>query len=148
MDLLTLPHPATPLRVAGRPHRPALAAAAALGVCLVVNVVDPNEQGSLGTCPFKLVTGGLDCPGCGTLRATRALTRGDVGLALDHNVLFVLMAPVLLWGLAAWWRAERGVRAAKPALPAWAGVALAVAVPVWWLARNLPWFTWLASGAS
>ena len=142
-----MPAPVAAERVVGRPARPTLVAAAALGVCAVVNVVDPNQPGALGLCPFKWATGGLDCPGCGTLRATRALTRGDVVLALDHNVLFVALVPVLLWGLTAWWRHERGGRSHAPRLPWAAAMGLAVAVPTWWVVRNLPWFSWLGSGA-
>ena len=143
----TVPAPVAADRLVGRPARPALAAAAALGVCLLVNVVDPNEPGSLGLCPFKWATGGLDCPGCGTLRATRALTRGDLVLALDHNVLFVGLVPLLLWGLVAWWRHERGTRPHPPRMPYAVAVGLTLVVPLWWVARNLPWFTWLGSGA-
>lgn len=142
------PAPLAADRRLGRPARPALAATAALGVCLLVNVVDPNEPGSLGVCPFKWVTGGLDCPGCGTLRATRALTRGDLVLALDHNVLFVTLVPLLLWGLAAWWRHERGRRPHAPRMPSQIAMALTVVVPVWWVTRNLSPFAWFASGVS
>lgn len=144
--LLTAP-PDAATRVGGRPHRPVLAAGAALGACLVVNLVDPNEPGALGVCPFRAVTGGLDCPGCGTLRATRALSRGDLLRAADHNLLFVLLVPLLAWGLFAWWRHEGGVRAAAPRVPTVLATAIALAVPVWWVARNLPGFAWFASGA-
>ena len=140
------PAPLAADRMVGRPARPALAAAAALGVCAVVNVIDPNEPGSLGLCPFKWVTGGLDCPGCGTLRATRALTRGNLGAAADHNLLFVAIVPLLLWGLVAWWRHERGRRPHAPRMPARIAMGLGVVLPVWWLARNLPMFEWFASG--
>lgn len=147
MATLHAPAPTAAQRLAGDPRRPALAAVAALGVCVLVNVVDPNEPGSLGLCPFKAVTGGLDCPGCGTLRATRAVTRGDLALAADHNLLFVLLLPAALWGLVGWWRHERGRRPHAPRLPANAAIALAAALPVWWLARNLDWFAWLGSAA-
>lgn len=140
------PAPMRTDRLHGRPGRPALAAAAALGVCLVVNVVDPNEPGSLGMCPFKWATGGLDCPGCGTLRATRALTRGDLVLAADHNLLFVALVPLLLWGLVGWWRHERGRRPHAPRMPHRVAVALPVLLSAWWIGRNLPWLEWFASG--
>lgn len=142
-DLATLPPP-TGARRAGRPLRPALAGAVALGVCVVVNVVDPNEPGSLGTCPFLWATG-LDCPGCGTLRAVRATTRGDLLAAADHNLLTVLLLPVLLLALVGWWRAERGGRPWLPRTDVLAP-ALAAVVPVWWVARNVPAWSWLASG--
>lgn len=142
------PAPLAADRLGGRPVRPAVAAAAALGVCAIVNVVDPNQPGSLGLCPFKWVTGGLDCPGCGTLRATRALTRGDLTLALDHNTLFVALVPLLLWGLAGWWQHERGRRPHAPRVPTRIAVGLAVGLPVWWLLRNLPMFEWFASGVA
>ena len=138
------PDPAT--RRAGRPLRPALVGAAALGACLLVNVVDPNDPGSLGTCPFLWATG-LDCPGCGTLRALRATTRGDLALAADHNLLTVLLLPLLVAALVTWWRAERGTRPDVLRLP-WLAPALAVVVPVFWVARNLPWFVWLGAGAA
>jgi hypothetical protein len=130
----------------GRPSSPALLAAAALGGCVLVNVVDPNEPGAIGICPFKLLTGGLDCPGCGVLRATRALTRGNLVAALDHNALAVLVLPVLLGMLLTAWRAaRRGTgRGWSPSPGLAAGIA--VAVPVFWLVRNLPAAAWLASG--
>lgn len=140
--LATLPPP-TGLRSAGRPALPALTALGALGTCVLVNLVDPNEQGSLGTCPFLWATG-LDCPGCGTLRAVRALTRGDVLVALDHNLLTVLLLPLLLVALVSWWQAELGTRA-RPWRPTWLTPALLLVVPVFVVARNLPG-AWLAAG--
>lgn len=144
----TAPAPMAVDRLSGRPTRPAVATAAALGACLLVNVVDPNEPGSLGLCPFKWVTGGLDCPGCGTLRATRALTRGELVLAADHNLLFVTLVPLLIWGLVAWWRHEWGSRPHAPRVPQLLTIGLAAALPMWWIGRNLPWLEWFASGVA
>ena len=140
------PAPIATDRFRGRPLRPAAAAVAALGVCLLVNVVDPNEPGSFGTCPFLWATG-LDCPGCGTLRALRAATRGDLALAADHNLLTLLLLPLLVAALVTWWQAERGTRPDVLRLP-WLAPALALVVPVFWVARNLPWFAWLGAGAA
>lgn len=57
-------------------------------------------------CP-TLALFGIDCPGCGGLRATHALAHGDVMAALDHNALFVIMVPALIalwamWAYRAW----------------------------------------------
>lgn len=60
--------------------------------------VDPNEPGHYPLCPTKYFLG-VDCPGCGLMRATHDLVTGNIAGALDHNVLVVLMAPfaVFLW---------------------------------------------------
>lgn len=123
--------------------RPVLVGAGALGVCVAVNVRDPNAAGSFGLCPFLAVTG-WQCPGCGTLRATRALTRGDLLLAADLNVLTTLLVPALIVAWVTWLLATSGRRSATWQLPSWAGTAVAVAVPLFWIARNTPWFAVLA----
>lgn len=71
--------------------------------------VDPNEPGHYPLCPTQALLG-VDCPGCGVMRGMHALIHGDVGRALDHNVLLVVLVPlaVVLW--ARWvvraWRGE------------------------------------------
>lgn len=141
------PPPVAATRLPGSPAGPVVVAGLGLAACVAVNLVDPNVDGSLGWCPFRVATGGLDCPGCGVLRATRALTRGDVLRALDHNVLWTLLVPLLAWALVGWWRHERGARPRRPTAPRWLLSAAAVATVVFWVARNLPAFAWLGSGA-
>lgn len=78
-----------------------------------IRAVDPNQPGHYPLCP-TLALLGIDCPGCGGLRATHALAHGDIATAFDHNALFVVLAPVLvvLWGM--WlWRAWTGVTPAR-----------------------------------
>jgi len=75
-----------------------------------VGLVDPNEAGHYPLCPTKYLTG-VDCPGCGGLRAVHSLATGDVGGALDHNAFAVLvLVPlgVLLWArwLVRSWRGD------------------------------------------
>lgn len=122
---------------------PAAVGAAAVAATTTLAFVDPNEAGHYPTCPFLAVTG-LFCPGCGTLRAVHALTHGDVATAIDLNVLTVAMLPVLLWAWVAWVRHRMGMRARPPALTPTAGYVIAAAVPLFWIARNLPWFSALA----
>jgi hypothetical protein len=76
---------------------------AALGLILVV---DPNQPGHYPTCPTQTFLG-VDCPGCGAMRGTNALLRGDLVGAADQNVLLLLLLPVVLvmaifWVRRAW----------------------------------------------
>jgi hypothetical protein len=115
-------------------------AAAAAGV---VAVVDPNEAGHYPTCPFLAVTGQF-CPGCGSLRAVHALTRGDVTTAVGLNVLTVLATVALAviwlrWVRRAWTGRRRTTVAPAPVLYAFLATVVVFAV-----VRNLPLGTLLA----
>lgn len=80
--------------------------ATAVGVIAATGLVwavDPNEPGHYPMCPTMALFG-IDCPGCGGLRATHALAHGDVATAFDHNALFVVMVPVLVALWALWMR--------------------------------------------
>ncbi len=132
---------------------PARAAPASLAIgavcgCALVALVDPNEGGRYPTCPTRALLG-LDCPACGTLRGLHALSRGRLGLALDHNVLLILAIPfgvVLWWG---WVRSALGGPAAPVTLPRWAVPVLVTIAAVFTVARNLPTasLAWLGSDA-
>ncbi len=132
---------------------PASMAIGAVAGCALVALVDPNEGGRYPTCPTRALLG-IDCPACGTLRGLHALSRGRVGLALDHNVLLALAVPV---GLVVWWswvRSALGLPVRAVAAPGWTvprwivpvTVTVAVAFTV---LRNLPVASleWLGSGA-
>jgi hypothetical protein len=71
-----------------------------------IGAVDPNTPGHYPICPLKAFTG-LDCPGCGGLRAVHSLAHGDVVGALNHNVLAVVMyIPAIAIGWVLWVRRE------------------------------------------
>ena len=56
---------------------------------------DPAVEGPFPSCPFLWLTG-LQCAGCGVLRATNALLHGDLARAWALNPLFVLALPFVL----------------------------------------------------
>ena len=122
---------------------PAAVGAAVVAGAVTVALVDPNEAGHYPTCPFLAVTG-LWCPGCGTLRAVHALTHGDLAAAVDLNALSVVLVPVLVVAWAGWLAFRLGRRPAPTHVPTWASTTAAVAVPAFWVLRNLPFATALA----
>ena len=113
---------------------------AALAGCAYLALYDPNASSSLYPgCPFRSMTG-LDCPGCGITRALHSVVTGDVVGALDHNLLFVALLPLIAWWLVRSVRTSLG----RPPRPLsfrwrpWMTVGVAVAVAAWWVLRNLP----------
>lgn len=133
---------AVPARLTASAAPAALAGAAAAAFALLA-VVDPNEPGHYPTCPFLAVTG-LFCPGCGSLRALHALTRGDLGTAVSLNVLAVAALPLLAVIWAGWtartWSGRPRVSVAAPWI-LWALLGLVLGYAV---VRNLPFGAALA----
>ena len=142
---------ATPTPTATRPAwlLPVGAGAVGLAACLLVRAVDPNDAANpYPVCPFRALTGGLDCPGCGATRAAHALLSGHPGVAADHNLLFVLLLPAALLAYGTWLARGLGLRAATAVrFPRWWLPALFGAIIGFWALRLLPGpFEWLASG--
>jgi len=128
---------------------PATAAVVAVGACTVAGLTDSGDTW-LPTCPLKTATG-IDCPGCGMTRALRALTHGDLALAVDNNLLLVLAVPVLVVAWLIWMgrsvgRTDRHVFTVENSRT-WS-TAVLVAVFGFWVLRLLPLepFASLASG--
>ena len=70
---------------------------AAAGVAaLVLFLFDPARCALYPVCMFHQMTG-LDCPGCGSLRALHQLLHGHFGSALHFNALAVLSLPFFGW---------------------------------------------------
>lgn len=117
-----------------------VAVTAGLGA-LALRWRDPHVQGSWGVCPFSLLSG-LDCPGCGSLRAVHHLTHGDVAAAASSNLLLVLALPFVVLG---WWRWSQG----RPLVTGSGRWLLPVVVGLLGLGfavlRNLPAGSWLAA---
>lgn len=103
----------------------------------------------LPPCLFRSLTG-WDCPFCGGTRATRALLSGDVPAAFDHNILVPLLAALGVIA-AGWWLLSRvlptvdfaPVQRVATSRGLW--ITAGVVLIVFWLVRNLPAFSYLAS---
>ncbi len=115
----------------------ALLAIAGLGAAAVLFQFDPSHSAFYPTCQFHRLTG-LECPGCGSLRAMHQLLHGRLAAAFHFNALLVVSLPLL-----AWWgtRAALGVWNGRPLpqgiRPVWLWGALAVVV-AFGVLRNLP----------
>jgi len=117
---------------------------AGLAATAVVATRSPEESGHYPTCPFLAVTG-LFCPGCGSLRTVHALAHGDLATAWDRNPLAVLLLPAVLVAWAAWGLRLLGRHAWHPSrIPAGWIWGLLVVVLTYWVARNVPGWTWLS----
>lgn len=112
---------------------------AMLGLCagVVLFRFDPTHSNFYPTCQFHRLTG-LQCPGCGSLRAIHQLLHGRVAAALRFNALLVISLPLLAaWSLRLAFRLWKGSPVPDGVRPAWLWSALAVMV-AFGVLRNLP----------
>lgn len=113
----------------------ALAVAAAAAVLFVF---DPSTAGFFPVCALHEMTG-LQCPGCGGLRAAHQLAHGHIAAACRLNPLAVALLPVALWlGLREAVRAFTGRQWPGLVTRPLFGWLLAAAVVLFGLLRNLP----------
>lgn len=111
--------------------------AAVPAFCVVLYLFDP-ARGGYPLCLFKLWTG-LDCPGCGTLRALHQLLHGNLGRALDHNVLTVAALPLAAYAIAsAVMILVRGRGLPQILRSPVTGWVLVGVIMGFWLIRNIP----------
>jgi hypothetical protein len=119
--------------------------AVGMGALLVFALFDPEQYRFFPRCVFHELTG-LNCPGCGGLRALHHLLHGELALALRYNLLFVALLPLGAW-TACCWIVRLAFRRELPDVFAhhyWPWV-LVVAVIGFGILRNLPFvgFAWL-----
>jgi hypothetical protein len=113
----------------------ALASAAAT---LVIFLFNPVQYGFYPRCFFKMTTG-MDCAGCGGLRATHQILHGNVGAAFQLNPLLFYAGPIaalLLLNIAT--EALTGkqlLRGKVVPILLWTLLAAAIVFTIW---RNMP----------
>ena len=108
---------------------------------LVLFLFNPAHYGFYPFCIFHKLTG-LDCPGCGGLRALHQLTHGQILEAMRLNALLVLSLPVVAILAARFWWLQRQGRAASATgiRPVWIWLLLAMII-AFGILRNLPLVT-------
>ncbi|HET7821470.1 MAG TPA: DUF2752 domain-containing protein [Ornithinibacter sp.] len=118
-------------------------AAAAAAVVTTVGLVDPNVAGHYPTCPWLAITGTY-CPGCGSLRAIHALAHGDPATAMARNPLAVIAIGWLAVWFVVWARRTITGRVRTTMAPAWVLYGILGVILTYWVARNVPGWTWLS----
>jgi hypothetical protein len=117
-----------------------LGVAMAVAVAAVLFLFNPAEHAIYPRCFLKMTTG-LECPGCGGLRATHQLLHGHIREAFVLNPLFVTALPFAAFFAArAGWEkltGRKGRRFVRASTAVWIG---AVIVVLFGVLRNLPWF--------
>lgn len=95
-------------------------------------------------CPLHWATG-LYCPGCGVMRALVSFVQLQFYQALRFNALLFVLLPLLLFFLIRdFIHAMRGTKPASARIEPVVVIVVAVVAVAFTIARNLPWFAFLA----
>ena len=122
---------------------PIAVGAAGLSAALAVQLVFDPFRTHVPLCLVNHLTG-IECPGCGAIRAVHSLLAGDLLLALRSNLLITLAIPLTAIGMGVWaLRRARGLT--TELMPSRTTVlVLTGVVLVFTVLRNLPAFWFLA----
>lgn len=104
-----------------------------LGLLFAYN---PAQNSFYPFCVFYKMTG-LQCPGCGGLRAAHQLLHGNFGAAFRFNPLVVGALPLVLFWLIRCWVRGPGQPISPRTVALWAWLAFSVLL-AFWILRNLP----------
>jgi len=110
--------------------------AGGFAAALVLFFLDPARSPFYPVCLFHRLTG-LDCPGCGGLRALHQLLHGHLIAALRLNAFLVLSLPLFVWLGFRWARCEMKNEPPPAFRPVWLWVYLAALV-AFGILRDLP----------
>jgi hypothetical protein len=111
--------------------------------------IDPNNpSNAYPKCPLKLITG-IDCPGCGGLRATHAMLHGDIVGAISSNLLAFIIIPFMSYMLLRWVMQQFGKELPRVRSKPFVAWAVPLFLIVFTVVRNIPStpLYWLNSGA-
>ncbi len=116
---------------------------AAGAILLLYFFVEP-KKGILPKCFFHELTG-MYCPGCGVQRSFHALLNGHVIAAIDYNLLFILLLPMIIYFILAFTWGKKHPPSSFIYKPVFSFTVVCVVVSFWVL-RNIPYspFSWLA----
>lgn len=140
------PQQPSPPRITAATARPFPVASIALATLVVLVGLlywfDPVKHAFYPVCFFHQLTG-LNCPGCGGLRAVHHLTHGELRAAFHSNPLLVVALPFIGWLGYRWLRRANAMSSLTVTRIAW--LVLAV-VLVFGVLRNLPGpaFAWMS----
>jgi hypothetical protein len=116
--------------------------AAGLAVASALFFFDPSQHAFYPRCFFKMMTG-LDCPGCGGLRATHQLLHGQIRAALALNPLFIASIPIIAFFVFRALFERMTGRTSRRFLSCTTAVSIGgIVVIVFGVLRNLPWRAW------
>jgi hypothetical protein len=107
-------------------------------ISVVLYRYDPARVSFYPGCAFRELTG-LNCPGCGSMRAAHQLLHGHLKAALHLNPLMVLALPFIgAYFISAGAYHIMGKRMPRIFVsPMWGWVLLGVVI-AYWILRNIP----------
>ena len=116
----------------------------AAGAALLLYFFVEPKNGNLPKCFFHELTS-LYCPGCGVQRSFHALLNGHLLTAIDYNLLFILLLPLIIYFLLAFTVNKKHPASSFIYKPVFS-FTIVVVVVSFWIFRNIPFtpFSWLA----
>ena len=116
---------------------------AAGAVLLLYFLIEPKD-GNLPKCIFHELTG-FYCPGCGGQRSLHALLHGHIFTAINYNLLFILLLPLIGYFILVFILGKKYTSSSFIYKPVFS-LTIAIVVISFWILRNIPVFpfSWLA----
>jgi len=116
----------------------------AAGAALLLYFFVEPKNGNLPKCFFHELTS-FYCPGCGVQRSFHALLNGHLLTAIDYNLLFISLLPLIIYFLLAFIFNKKHPASSFIYKPGFS-FTIVVVVVFFWIFRNIPFtpFSWLA----